>query len=768
MAVNHRNFALRLAAPLAAMLLLAVPHANAAFTGYYALQNFTLVNNNADGSTDMAGLGIKLLLLGGNNGSGLPGTTDLTIRSGGSGFVSFDFQYLSFDSPLFDWAGYLVNGVFVPLADTDGEFGHASFGVSAGDVFGFRVGTADNTFYPGELYVSNFTAPVHTPEPGAGVLAFVGIAAIATSAALRHRKSGARALLVLFVAGGAAVAQQSQVFYSGTNVTGRLQAMRTVNVMQAAQIARLAPLGAQAPLIGPELRRKVPLLRPDSGPVARGAVIPPAAAPVSRTIAVVGAPPGAGFPGLTHYDQLNANRGNQYSVEPPNQSVAVANGYALVGVNNAVAVYSTAGAPLLPAVLSSNELFGLPPAIIRATGVNGPWPTDMRVFFDHTINRWFVLQRAQDYDVFGNPMNSSRIYMAVSQTADPLQNYTIYEIDTTNLDIQGCPCFSDYPQLGADQHGFYISVNEFNTLTSTFVTASILAISKAALAGSAPVPPVWKALVRPSAGYEFTIHPATTPPGASYFAAMGGLQYFVSTNFNANLDSSIGVWALYNTGSLSTANPQLTLVRTAVSTLRITSPQPVAQKPGPIPYGSSLGRSLSFIDGGDSRVLSVTYAGARLYVTAASQMLDDTSRSVVGAAYVVLAPTMRSGAFAASVVRQGYLCVRQNNLLRPAIAVNAQGKGAIAMTLVGPDYFPSAAFASVNGIPETGTLYLAAAGSAPQDGFSGYDDFFARWGDYSTATVAPDGSIWMIMQYIPDAPRTEFANWGTYVRRYNP
>jgi hypothetical protein len=484
---------------------------------------------------------------------------------------------------------------------------------------------------------------------------------------------------------------------------------------------------------------------------------------------VVGAPAGAGFRGLTHFDQRMANRGNQYSVEPPNQSIAAANGYVLVGVNNAVAIYSTSGSPLLPTVISSNQLFGVPPAVIWDTGVNGPFPTDMRVFFDHAISRWFVLQRAQDYDIFGNPMNSSRIYFAVSQTADPLANYNIYEMDTTNLDIPGCPCFSDYPQIGADQYGFYISVNEFTTFSSSFVTASILAVSKAALAVSVSVPPVYKFTIPKTTGYEFTIHPAATPPGASYFVGMGGLQYFVSTNVNAHLDNSLGVWAMYNTSSLNTANPQLTLVQSALSTVRFLFPDAVSQKSGPIPLGSSMGAPLSFIDGGDTRVQSVTYAGSRLYVTVASQVLDDTARRVVGAAYVVLSPVVRSGVLGMSVVRQGYLAVRQNHLLRPAIAVNAKGKGAIAVTLVGPGYFPSAAFIPVDGYPNGQTVFVAAAGTAPQDGFTGYEGSPARWGDYSTATVAPDGSVWMIMQYIPaDAPRTEAANWGTYVRRYTP
>ena len=51
-----------------------------------------------------------------------------------------------------------------------------------------------------------------------------------------------------------------------------------------------------------------------------------------------------------------------------------------------------------------------------------------------------------------------------------------------------------------------------------FVDASILAISKASLAAGLAQPTAFEFLV-PFNTYEFAIHPATTPPGASYFLA---------------------------------------------------------------------------------------------------------------------------------------------------------------------------------------------------------------------------------------------------------
>ena len=124
---------------------------------------------------------------------------------------------------------------------------------------------------------------------------------------------------------------------------------------------------------------------------------------------------GSGFDGLTHRDQRLSNGGNQFSIEPPNPSIAVGNGLVLEGVNNAIQVYSASGSPLLPQAVSSNQVFGLAPAINRTTKVRGPILTDMRVFYDQGINRWFVLQRSLDSDSSGNSLNRSHLYIAVNR-----------------------------------------------------------------------------------------------------------------------------------------------------------------------------------------------------------------------------------------------------------------------------------------------------------------------------------------------------------------
>ena len=75
--------------------------------------------------------------------------------------------------------------------------------------------------------------------------------------------------------------------------------------------------------------------------------------------------------------------------------------------------------------------------------------------------------------------------------------------------------------------------------------------------------------------------------------------------------------------------------------------------------------------------------------------------------------------------------------------------------------------ALVNTEHGAGPVRIAAAGVAPEDGFTGYPslggDVAARWGDYSAAVADEHGNLWFATEFIPAAPRTPLANWGTFI-----
>ena len=751
--------------------------AKAGFVGAYDFVNFRLTNSVlANGYVEFPDSN-TLVLFGPNDGSGAPGTTDFTIAALADGICQFDYMYSAVDDPGWDFAGYLESGDFNQFADSSGQAGTIVMTLSVGELMGFRVGTLDNIGEPGVLTITNFSGPAGAsqgqavPEPTGASLFLLAAALGIVRQLLRNRTLRLRLCAAAMLLAGVTPLSAQQYYYNGSNVTGQLHFLTSVNLMQQPQFAglRLMRVGS----IFPEWPKFVTQpLRPAMGATALSS---PQTLAAAKALAILPSSGLTGFNALSHLDQRNANFGNQFSVEPPNQSIAVANGYILEGVNDAIRVYDTSGRSLI--TLAANQLFGLPPAIDRSTGVNGVYLTDMRVFYDQGINRWFVVQRSQDNDIYGNPLNRSHLYLAISQTGDPTATYNIYVMDTTSSTHPGCPCIADYPQIGSDQYGFHIAWNNFSTAYGVqFVDAAILAVSKASLATGgqgAPDPTAMQFFIPNNTGYEFSIQPATTPPGASNFLANGGLEYFAST-VSSSYGDHLTLWAMYNTSSLATSNPNPTLTRTTIPTLSYRYPGFATQPPGPLPLGSSLSppAAVPYLDGGDLRVLSLSYASGRLFLTVQTGLNDEVGRWVVGAAYVVLSPTFRNGTLAATTLNQGYLMVNNNHLLRPAIAVNAQGRGAIAATLVGPDWYPSAALIPFDTFSTPTGLQVGAQGTAPEDGFSAYSIGggwgVARWGDYNTAVAAGDGSIWMVAQYIGNYARTDFANWNTYIMHKQP
>src|SRR5579859_3952291 len=169
-------------------------------------------------------------------------------------------------------------------------------------------------------------------------------------------------------------------------------------------------------------------------------------APIVPNQLVVGLP-FTGFTGLTHFDQRNADQGNQFSDEPPDQAFAVGGGYVLEAVNNAIAIYDAKGNQLAPTV-SINRFFNEGSEINRATGERSAAQfSDPRAYYDSASKRWFVFEWATFNTPDGTPLNLSAQFFAVSQTSNPLGNWFLYDFDTTNSDIAGCPCLPDFQRI---------------------------------------------------------------------------------------------------------------------------------------------------------------------------------------------------------------------------------------------------------------------------------------------------------------------------------
>ena len=430
----------------------------------------------------------------------------------------------------------------------------------------------------------------------------------------------------------------------------------------------------------------------------------------------------------------------------------------------------------------------MPSAIIRgANPVFGPFTSDPKAYYDPDVQRFFVTMLEIDQDAAtGAFQGHSSVLIAVSKTSDPNGDWYIYSLDTTNDGTNGtpahagCPCLGDQPLIGADANGFYVSTNEFPLFSAGFNGAQVYAMSKTALAAGAIAPTV--VMITPGAleeGISYTLQPATTPPGGSYETANGGTEYFMSAlEFTGGLDNRIAVWALTGTSTLNTT-PSLTLRYAIVASQVYGQPPAMQQKDGPLflaglirtgVFGKPAVEHLPLIESNDDRMNQTIYAAGKLWCALNTVVKSKNGQVQTGIAWFAVTPSWTGGGLAGNIANQGYISVNRHSVAFPSAAVNAAGKGIIAFSLIGPDYYPSAAYVTLNS-SGTSNVFLAKTGNEPDDGFSGYVSFggrAGRWGDYSAATTDEDGNVWFATEYIPGGPRTTLANWGTYIGKVVP
>ena len=537
------------------------------------------------------------------------------------------------------------------------------------------------------------------------------------------------------------------------------------------------------------------------------------------------------FEGLNLFQQRYARGGNQFTVEPPDQGLCVGNGYVVEAVNDVINVFNTSGQSVLPDntgtnivagfptdvnhAVDLNSFFGYGPAINRATGIRAQFVTDPSCIYDAATQRFFVVVLTlETVPATGAFTQQNHIDIAVSKTPNPTGSWNIYKLDVTNDGtntggVNPGPYLGDYPHIGADANGFYVTTNAYPWCCNGFAGAQIYALSKAQLAaGAANVTmqhidtsgmvnvPSDTGATQPG----FTVWPAQSPGTGSFESSNGGTEYFLSSNAapeatnpktgtgGDNTSTQIVVWTMSNTSSLNTATPNVNLSNEVLSVNQYALP-PKQRQPGSgtppgqaVPQGFCINNTttvtivgvgcwrllfaaepahnevISTPDSNDTRMQQVMFANGKLW-GALDSAVTVGGQNRAGVAYYVINPS--SG----KLVLQGLLGVAGADLTYPAIGVTASGRGVMAFTYSGDATYPSAAYAPIDAKVGAGPWSFAGPhgeGAAVDDGFTSYKSQVGnpprtRWGDYGAAAV--DGnSIWIASEYIAHA--CDYPTWG--------
>jgi len=533
-----------------------------------------------------------------------------------------------------------------------------------------------------------------------------------------------------------------------------------------------------------------------------------------------------GFEGLNFYQQRYARGGNQFSVEPPDQALCVGNGYVVEAVNDVFNVFDTAGNSLLPDntatnivggrprdihhAVDLNSFYGYAPAINRTTGIRGQFVTDPTCLYDAMSNRFFlVVLTLEVVPTTGAFTTVNHLDIAVTATGNPTGAWNIYRMNVTNDGtntggVNPGPFLGDYPHIGADGYGFYMTTNAYPWCCNGFSGAQVYAISKAALAaGAATVTAFhWDTSgmvnVPSDAGSTqpgFTVWPAQSPT-----ANLSGTEYMLSSNAadeathpkagtGGNYEGDqVVVWSLDGTNTIDSATPTMALSNTVVDVNDYALP-PKQKQPGSgnppgldAPQGHCINDTttatiagvgcwrllfgaepahnevISRPDSNDTRMQQVMYANGKLWGSLDTAINPDGGPVRAGIAWYVLNPAN------ATVTKQGYLGATGYDFTYPAIGVTASGRGVLAFTATGDTLNPSAAYASIDASIGVGdwSVVPGGTGAAPDDGFTSYKAQVGnpprtRWGDYGAAAV--DGNrVWVASEYVASA--CDYTHWG--------
>jgi hypothetical protein len=521
---------------------------------------------------------------------------------------------------------------------------------------------------------------------------------------------------------------------------------------------------------------------------------------------------GIHYQGLNFHDQRFANGGNQFSVEPPDQGLCAGNGYVIESVNDVIQVYDAAGNPLLNGgqAVDLNTFYGYAPAIIRSgphAGQRGPSVTDPSCLYDQAIGRFVHLALILDHvGTTAALAGTNHLDIAVSDTGNPLGSWTIYRLPVQNNGTQGTPdhqcalgyCLGDYPHLGADANGIYLTTNEFSLFGPGFYGSQVYAIGNNVITGSGSGGAVlFNTLGYGPDGAGFTVWPAQTP-GNQFDTDNGGTEFFLSSNavfYGAS--NTILVWKMTNTASLnSTLSPSLNVAAIGVETYAI--PPRAKQKAGELPLSECIADTVIFpscylaigspsqdntsfggLNSNDSRMGQVFYANGTLW-GALGTAVSVGGHNRAGIAYFVVNPN------SLNVIVQGQAGFSDTDMTYPEVGVLGNGRGVLAFTLTGDNDYPSAAFSSLDSKVGMGSVHVVAPGIGPWDGFTSYVVFGSgrpRWGDYG-ATAVDGSNIWIASEYVAQsctyaqylsAPfgqcggtRGALGNWSTHVSKLTP
>jgi hypothetical protein len=449
-------------------------------------------------------------------------------------------------------------------------------------------------------------------------------------------------------------------------------------------------------------------------------------------------------------------------VHPPDQGLCVGHDASIAGnpevefelVNLAVAEYNTSGAVQTSALMPSgkeslNNFFNEP----GVPFLGGELTSDPRCIYDKPTDTFFFSVLAFCAPAFGCPANvpvpveSHQDLIVYNATTHAAKEYKINSSFPTHA---GCPCLGDQPKIGVDNNAIYLSVDEYQDLAAGGTLengADVFIISKPQLVAQTTANFTAFTQLTSNGITVFSLQPAISTSSTNTEFLVNSFPFLDPAGTPNPVANTLGFWEVTGDSNVTTGN-----FAAVILAGEVINSESYAFPVTAVSTGSGAPRSSATLNPDDDRLQTCQFVSGDTWCslsTAINIKGDSTTRD--GVAWFKLSTT-------GTIAAQGYVASIGNYLIYPAIVHSASGSTGIVFTLTGGSINPSAAYVFASSGKAFGGVHIASRGTAPST------DGSVRWGDYSWATLDPNGTdLWMATEYVPPGFKDPVINYGTRI-----
>jgi hypothetical protein len=489
------------------------------------------------------------------------------------------------------------------------------------------------------------------------------------------------------------------------------------------------------------------------------------------------APPVSGTIESTNFDTDGVANNGFYHI-PPDPHGAAGPAHVVSILNSSIRWHTKAGASQVHARLGKDPFGNINNSFFEPLNPANDL-FDPKILYDQYEGRFVVVTlERQDVQAFGDPVNGSRILIAVSDDSDPngpipgdpSSGWRFQAIDA-KVNITGADRWADYPGLAVDGDAVYVTANMFSFgLNTDYGGSRLWIVGKGGIYDAAGTSGV--ARHDPSTAVSLGDQAFTLQPAHMFGAAPGATGTFLVSSGFADGAGNEFLSVIRVEDPLGAGGAAFTNTFVALGNVSTTYSPPGSPQAGGGPN----------IDSGDGRIYNAVWRNNFLWaVNTVSPTGGDDAGTATAHWYKVAATGSLIGGAGAgglgNVADQGDVggndIAAGTRTFYPAVNVDANGNMALGFGASGPNIFPGAYYTGRAANAPAGTVQPSGVLAAGLDRyFRDFDSGANRWGDYSALALDPNdnSTFWVYNMYAlnrgtvftdPPSLADEDGRWGT-------